>query len=297
VVIFAEIGITVGVDVQIHIGCVDVTIHLSFSTTWRYEETLGGLGDPDLFTPASALQDFALDAGSPATAFVWITTYRYWFTVQNLIVYATVLPCMANPADTNETGAPKTCVVGTMLLPVLSLSHGFGDLTQFLVGWVLLPARSVTGNPNDYDTIPVTLASVNAMQLQMKDNGFWSTFPNALLTVVQAQFAPTLTALADGQDIPLAVIPPWPNSTFSYLPTGGSPVSVTPMKVKEEGIPMAADRAAFVEYCRHLLVGTLGEIQLLLENSKDGANAGLAVKDPTRSLNWSKIWDGMFQAL
>ena len=297
VVIYAEIGLTVGISIQIHIGCIDVTIHLSFSTTWRYEETLGSLGTLNAFTPSVALQDFALTDGSTATPFVWSTSYKYWLAARNLIVYATVLPCMANSADTGETGAPKTCVVGTMMLPVLPLTGGFGDLTRFLAGWVLLPSGSVTGDPNDYAAIPVTLGSVTARQTQMKDGAFWGTFPDHLLTVMRAQFAPTLTPLAKGQDDPFAVIPPWPDSKFSYMPIGGSPIAVTPVQVMEEGSPMAADRAAFAEYCRHLLVGTLGEIQLLLENSKDGANAGLAVKDPTRSLNWSKIWDDMFQAL
>jgi hypothetical protein len=60
---------------------------------------------------------------------------------------------------------------------------------------------------------------------------------------------------------------------------------------------MSADRAAFVEYCHHLTVGTLSEIKLLLQNANDTANASLDPNDPNRSLTWSTIWNTMFQQL
>jgi hypothetical protein len=294
VVIFAEIGITVGVDVQIHIGCVSVSIHLSFSTTWRFEQTLGSISDAVAFTPGAAPQDFALEA---VTAFTWNIGYKYWAAARSLTVYATVLPCMADAGDVGEAGGPKTCVVGVMMLPVRPALNGFGDLAQFLAGWALLDPGSVTGNPDDYAAYQVTLETVTDRQAQMKDPDFWAAFPNALLTVVNNQFAPALQAVANKQDEVFAVIPPWPGSVFSYIPAAGAALTGTPAQVMEGNSPMAADRAAFTEYCHHFIVGALSEIQLLIQDSPDPQNAGLGRNDTKRYMTWSQIWAGMFQKL
>jgi hypothetical protein len=178
-------------------------------------------------------------------------------------------------------------VVGTMMLQVLPADNCFGDLARFLTGWVLLP--SATGNPSDYDNPPITLGTVSDMQIRMKQKTFWTGFPNAVLTVVKNQFVPALKTLQQNQDEPFAVIPPWPGSSFRYVPAGGPPVIGTPSKVMEQGSPMDGDNAAFVEYCRHLIVGTVSEMGLLIQNTQ-----GESRNDRAKSLKWSEIWSQMF---
>jgi hypothetical protein len=295
-VVFADIGLTVGVDVGIHVGCVSVTIHLSFSATWHFEETLGGLsqpepysaGDPQLAAADLDLVDIAtLNPALADAPFAWLLGYKYWTDSRDLNIYATVLPCMANASDVGEAGGAKTCVVGTMMLQVLPADNCFGDLARFLTGWVLLP--SATGNPSDYDNPPITLGTVSDMQIRMKQKTFWTGFPNAVLTVVKNQFVPALKTLQQNQDEPFAVIPPWPGSSFRYVPAGGPPVIGTPSKVMEQGSPMDGDNAAFVEYCRHLIVGTVSEMGLLIQNTQ-----GESRNDRAKSLKWSEIWSQMF---
>jgi hypothetical protein len=297
VVIFADIGLSVGVDVQIHIGCVSVTIHLSFTRTWHFEEALGSLVihpfDPPFL--ASRNRFLTLDAAG------WDTSYKYWNGQRSLTVYATVLPCLANAADVGESGGPKTCAVGTMLLPVRPADNGFADLARFLAGWVVLPAVSLTGNPDDYSTYRVTLGAVNSLLDQMTNEAFWTGFPPALLSVVKNQFTANLKTLAPSQNEPFALIPPWPDSVFTYVPPGGGPVKTTPAIVLEGNTPMPADKAAFVEYCRHVIAGSLPEVQQLIQDhgialNPDGTPFPDAPpNDPNKFLTWGSIWDDMLQ--
>jgi hypothetical protein len=293
VVLFAEVGIDISVSVEIHVGCVSITIHLSFSAKWRFEERLGSL-TPSPFPPAAALgASKAITA--PQGTFVWNAAYQYWTGLRAITVYATVLPCLAAAADVGETGDPKTGAVGTMLLPVRPQKNAFGDLARFLVGWVLLSPDQVTGNPDDYAKYPITLKSVTDRREQMKDDkSFWDGFPAALLTVVGRQFSPTLNTLTKRQDEPLAVIPLWPGSTFEFVPDDRAHARAGVQSVVLEGriataTPMSGADAAFVEYCQHFIASTLPEIQLLIEGSAEPRN------DPARSLLWSDIWTKMFQ--
>ena len=184
----------------------------------------------------------------------------------------------------------KTCVVGTMMLQVLPPDNSFGDLAKFLIGWLLLPAPS--GNPGDYDNQPITLGTVLDFQTQMKDSDFWKGFPDAALVVTKNQFVPTLKTLQQNQDEPLAVIPPWPGSSFSYVPGGAPPVTGKPLKVMEGNSPMDGDNAAFVEYCHHLIVGALSEIGLFIQSAP-----GESRYDRAKSMKWSEIWNQMFAQL
>jgi hypothetical protein len=223
-------------------------------------------------------------------SFDWPRAYKYWANPRVLNIYATVLPCMGQAADFGEAGGPETCVVGTMMLQVLPPDNSFGDLAKFLIGWLLLPTPS--GNPGDYDNQPITLGTVLDFQTQMKDSDFWKGFPDAALVVTKNQFVPTLKTLQQNQDEPLAVIPPWPGSSFSYVPGGAPPVTGKPLKVMEGNSPMDGDNAAFVEYCHHLIVGALSEIGLFIQSAP-----GESRYDRAKSMKWSEIWNQMFAQL
>ena len=296
-VVFADIGLTVAVDVGIHVGCVSITIHLSFSATWHFEQALTSLSvsgpyvanaleasDFDLFQEAQ-LSNFALPDGP----FAWTLGYTYWNNPRPLNVYATVLPCMGQASDFGQAGGAKTCVIGTMLLQVLPFDNAFGDLAKFLTGWILLPAP--TGNPVEYENEKITLGTVSDLQTRMNQDQdvFWTGFTDAVLAVVKKQFAPALKTLVQNQDEPFAVIPPWPSSSFSYVPAAGPPVTGTPSTVMEEGKQMLGDNAAFAEYCRHLIIGTVSEIGLLIQNTP-----GESRNDRSKSMKWSEIWTQMF---
>jgi hypothetical protein len=296
VVVFADIGLTVSVDVQIHIGCISVSIHLSFSATWHFEETLIGISSPQPYNGAPAIAAASHFALAPAAT--WSTAYQYWTGTRGLTVYATVIPCMANAADVSAA-ANTPSVVGLMMLPADPPANGFGDLARFLIGWVLLDPATVSGNPADYDALPITLGKVVGVQNAAADKPFWTAFPAALLTVVGNQFIPNLTNLTNGQDEPFAVIPPWPGFSFIYLPAGVPPLSTAPVQVPntDAHIAMPADQSAFTEYCHHLIVATLLEIKLLLQNDTGANNANLDRNDPNRFLTWSGIWNSMFRQL
>ena len=296
VTIFAEVGISVSVTVRIHVGCVSVSISLSFSTVWHFEETLGGLsvsdfdtGQPSVARPALArARAIGLDqARLPATP-VWSPAYRYWTANRDIAIYVTVLPCMAEAADVQLNGDYKTCAVGTMMLGVLEdgSANALGDLLRFLLGWLLIPSDRLTGQPSDYDGVVVTQDDVSALRSAMNADPvkFWQGFIAAAATTVAAQFSPKLKLLAKGQDEPFAVIPPWPGSTFLYLPDQQPAVAARVATVQQNGAPSSADDAAFVDFCRHAIGGGLSEISVMLSN---------IAADQPKSLMWSEIWAKM----
>jgi len=287
ITIFAEVGITVTATVSIHIGCASVSISLSFSGVWHYEETLGGISATPFDTAGLAALParprLAIQAAALAPPARWPQTYRYWPGVAHPIaVYCTVLPCMASESDVGAPGAGyATCAVGAMLLSAAdsaASASGLADLMRFLLAWVLIP-----GNPANYDTHPVALADVSAALEQIRnDSAFWDGFPAALMAVATAQFVPTWNLLSQGQADPFAVIPPWPGSSFAYVPPGGSPVTASQAMVTVQGAPMRAGDAAFAEYCRHAISGGLAEMKSML------------TKDPAVStMAWGDIWTAM----
>jgi hypothetical protein len=309
VVIFAEVALKVGVDVQIHIGCVDITIHLSFSTTWHYEEALTGFSDEGAYDATGHLTAATpLLLRAPLTStFTWNPGYRYWSAVRDINLYVTVLPCMASAADVGESGGVKTCAVGTMLLQVDAPDNAFADLARFLVGWVLLPPGT---SPAAIDSTVLKLDAVNGIreELRKTDNGFWDGFAAALLAIVPLQFVARLKTLASGQPDVFATLPLWPGVSFRYAPIGGLPVSAgTPALVTDhqDHQAMAATDAAFAEYCRHLIATTIPEIGLLIEDKGyvrdiDGTvipNASLPRRDPRKSMTWAEVWQQMFASL
>lgn len=307
VVIFAEIALNVGVDVQIHVGCVDITIHLSFSTTWHYEEALAGFRDEGAYDGAGHLTTATpLLVAAPLISTFWNPTYRYWSAARDINLYVTVLPCMASAADVGESGDVKTCAVGTILLQVDATDNAFADLALFLVGWVLLPPGT---SPAATNSTALTLGAVNGIreELRKTDNRFWNGFAAALLAIVPLQFVARLTTLASGQTDIFATLPLWPGVSFRYAPisvavTAGTPVLVTDRKGHQA---MTATDAAFAEYCRHLIAATIPEIGQLIEDkgyvrNTDGTvipNASLPRKDPRKSMTWAEVWQQMFLSL
>ncbi|WP_147483175.1 hypothetical protein [Burkholderia pseudomallei] len=305
VIIFAEIGLSVTAQVEIHVGCVDVTIYLSFSRTWHYEETLASLHDDG---PTNAI----LTATSAAVvlaplAYSWDTGYRYWPGQRDITIFATVLPCTASAGDVGETGDARPCAVGTLLVPVQQPANGFGDLVRFLVGWVLLPPGTA---PSNIDSYSLTLDRTSGLLAQIRDpnSNFWAGFSDALLTVIEQQFLVKLTTLAQGQSDSFASLPVWPGIGFRYAPSDGGRPTVglsTVVTDKESDNPMAASEAAFSQYCRHLIASTIPEIRQLLEDNgyvrnPDGTvvpNKALQANDPRKLLTWNEIWQMMFAPL
>jgi hypothetical protein len=311
IVIFAEVRLDVGVDVQIHIGCVDITIHLSFSTTWHYEEALSSFEDKGLYDAAILEATVAptVLAGplAVASAITWNPAYRYWAAARDINLYATVLPCMASAADVGESGGVKTCAVGAMLLQVDAPDNAFADLARFLVGWVLLPPGT---SPAAIDAVLLTLEAVNKLRepLRDRDSGFWNGFAAALVAIVPLQFVPKLKTLASGMTDIFATLPLWPGVTFRYAPIGGgAPTQVTPAMVTEPQYQQAmpATDAAFAEYCRHLIATVIPEIARLIDAkgyvlNADGTvtpNASLPPNDPRKTLTWAEIWQQIFAPL
>jgi len=308
-VIFAEIALNVGVDVQIHVGCVDIIIHLSFSTTWHYEETLTGFNDEGLYDPAGLAETATpmLLAAPLALTFRWNPDYRYWAAARDMNLYATVLPCMASAADVGESVGVKTCAVGTMLLQVDTPDNAFADLARFLVGWVLLPPGT---SPAAIDSTVLTLSAVDGIreELRKTDTDFWNGFAAALLAIVPLQFVARLKTLTSGQTDIFATLPLWPGVSFRYAPIGGALATAgTPAFVtdRQDHQAMAATDAAFAEYCRHLIAATIPEVGKLVEDkgyvrNTDGTvipNASLPWKDPRKSMTWAEVWQQMFESL
>lgn len=304
VTIFAEIGIRVDVDVQIHIGCVDITIHLSFSTNWRYTETLSSFSDDGPFPAAVGVRAMAvLPAGTVAG---WDTAYRYWNGLRPLSLFVTVLPCMARASDVGLTAGYATCAVGTALLPINQTNNGFGDLVRFLAGWVLLPSGT---DPSAIDGYILTLQRMNEVQTLMgkQDRSFWTGFSDAVLKVTALQFSINLNVLAKGSAESFAALPLWPGVGFTYAPLRGVMASQTASVVGETASkqPMAANEAAFADYCRSLIGSTIAEIRRLIEErgyvrNPDGSiqpPASLEPLDIHKSLTWAELWQALFESL
>ena len=325
VIISTNVSLSVRLDVNIHIGCVDITIHLHFSATWHVQFTLGDLGIESYSPPqfgATGIPYHQLwarkvrvlsSAGKVATI-TWDPDYAYWSSPQKLNVYATVLGCLSDAA-VNAAGnlAAHPAAVGAMLLPVNDLNNGFGDLAQFLAGWALLQGTTLSGNPNDYANFPVTLGHVIDVQNLLSPgpnpyipdpnnptpppspDAIWFTFPAGLLNAVGKQFVPQLKLLPDNTGnapdiVPYAIIPLWPGSSFNSapLPFGSPAVSVTPASVTELRTTMPADQAVFVEYCRHMMVELILEIRQMIEASATDPH------DPNTTMKWMDIWTNMF---
>ena len=247
-VIYAEIGLTVSVDVQISVGCVSITIHLSFSTTWRLEETLGSLIEVP-YTLRGARAQRGLLLASADAGFEWKTTYRYWADLRDINIFVTVLPCMADATDVGGTAGFRTCVVGQMLLPVEPITNGFGDYARFLVGWVLRP-DSVKGIP---DNERITLQEIAVLRKKIKDIGaeFWVGFQAALTTVVSNQFSPVFNNVRkENSDDAFATMPFWPGTVFQYAPKAmrANAVLARPHFVTEAGLSVRGDDAGFANY-------------------------------------------------
>ncbi len=293
--IFAEVGLTVSIDVQITIGCVSVTIHLSFSTTWRIEETIGGQSVDPVF-PGTHPADIALE--EVLSTLTWNTTFRAFQEVRDLILFVTVLPCLAAPADVGEAGnVPVTCIVGQMLLPVLSETNGFADFARFLTGWALKPDASQGIDPNT----PIRLGDLqrcrNDFQARIDDpqsaDNFWRIFQPALLTVLENQFRPTFNVLSDvHKDDPVAALPLWPSTTFSYVSSSGTVVTATPSPVFEgnarAGQPMQlpGDAAAFANYAACVILGTLAEMERIIRQPDSKTPP---TEDPAASRSWDQL--------
>jgi len=316
-VVYTEVGLSISVDVSIKVGCVHITITLRFSTTWRLQFTFGDIkAEPynKTMALAGAPHGLSLAALAAARAFMppiaWSSTWKYWNTPQPLTIFATILPCMSG----SGAAGSETSVVGTMLLSMENDASGFCDFARFLAAWALLQNSTLSGNPSDYDAISVDLASVIGIQNWLSPgpdpvapdpahpaapppdpDAIWLDFPKALLDIVSSQFNVTLKPVPPNPDPstagpPYAVIPPWPKSQFSYMaPTGW--VIVAQPQVNELGTSMAAGDAAFVEYCRHVLVGTVLEIRHIIE-------AGTAATPPVAApaMTWGDIWKQMFSS-
>lgn len=314
-VVFADVGLEISITVSIHIGCFDISINLSFSATWHFEETLGHLSDDGLYTPASqpvsSDLEFADAPALPAATtkppdlpFGWTTTYRYWNTARTMNIYGTTLPCMGDPADFGQAGAKRPCIVGTMMLQVKPDANCFGDLVRFLSGWVLLNGQTPGADPN------ITLGALTYLQEWMKKEIFWAGFPDALATIIPAQFTPTVLQLsdlsADQIQQPFAVIPLWPGYSFSCVLSGNNRTTGVPAKVVEHTAALAADNAgnnkvvphdivmsgdaaSFAEYCRHLIASAVAEMIAMVR-----ATPGESTNDSDKFLKWSDIWKQMF---
>lgn len=320
-VVFADVGLNISIAVKIHVGCFDITIYLSFSATWHFEEALFGLsdgGDISFHLSPTAGSKLVLQSASeptnwpPAAPFAWPTTYRYWNTPRAMNIYAAALPCMGDSADFGLPGGKRTCVVGTMMMQVTPDTNCFGDLVRFLSGWVVLngqvpttdPEITLGGNLDLQSWMKTGLCGLLDLQAWMKTEVFWGGFPTALMQVIGAQFTTAILNLSSTlQNEPFAVIPLWPGYSFSYLLPGGGRTTGNPAKVTEhmakydegqkavlpDDVVMNGDMAAFSEYCRHLITSAVAEMITIVRNT-----AGESTNDSGKSLKWSQIWSQMF---
>jgi hypothetical protein len=164
----------------------------------------------------------------------------------------------------------------------------------------LLDPGSVTGNPADYSTLLVRLGRVTNLRQAMAAPDFFKGFAAAVLSSAGNQFSPSLNLLANGQDEPFSAMPLWPGTSFEYKPSTGQPVKGTPSVVVVDSLPISAQDAAFADYCRQFIAGTIPEIQLLLQDQGtlngiiDPTIPPLAPNDPDRALQWDVLWQKMF---
>jgi hypothetical protein len=294
-VLFAEVGLTVEVEVRISIGCVSITIRLSFSAKWRLEETLGSLES----IPLSDIDNEVFPAGVallPARP-DWNINYRFWSTKRDLNLFVTVLPCMGQATDVGLPGDVRTCVVGQMLLPVLPQANGFGDFAKFLTGWLIRP-ETTTGIP---DTDRITLETINGLRRAIKNGGeqFWDGFQAALLKVVAEQFTPIFNKLApQHKDDPFAALTLWPGTAFSVRSTDSNAVQqMTPTFVYEHREVVRGDEVGFANYSSCVILAMLADIEQLINDEGQSPDRPTSPRnDPNKSLTWGAIWTRLFAA-
>lgn len=286
IVIFAEVGITVEVDVEISIGCISVTIHLSFSATLRIEETLGELDPkPKVFDH----QKKRLLSGRERSAqgFTWNLSYRYWSKVHDMNLFGTVVPCMASASDVGESGDYKTCAVGQMMLMADAAPGGLSDVVQFLAGWVLKP-DTVAGIPAD---TRITLDEVVKLRSKIQsDEQFWNGFREALEAIVGKQFNPILTGVSKkNSSDAFASIPLWPGTSFRYVPKQRGVIAVVASAqfVTDAGTTLRGDEASFAEYAKCVIMGALAHLQQLIVANGTSRSDDPGRNDPERYLTWA----------
>ena len=290
-VVFAEVGITVEVDVEIEVGCVSVTIHLAFSTTLRIEERLGELhAEPETTIRG---QRKLPELTRTATPFAWDRDFLLWPKLHDVNLFATVVPCMASASDVGEAGEHKTCAVGQMLLQMDAAPGGLSDLVQYLTGWILssdlkIPITSKT---------EITLGDVTKLRAKILNQQFWVGFSDLLNIVVANQFKPILKSVNKNNSADaFASIPFWPGTSFKYIPKtrGMGAVVASAHYVTDAGNALRGDEASFADYARCVITGSLAHLQqLIVDFGASRAGGDLGRNDPARYLSWADIWTRM----
>lgn len=292
IVLFAEVGIRVELEVRIRIGCVSITIHLAYSATWRLQETIGELsvGGP---LPLAALPGGHLIL----LPFAWNPAYRFWTAVRDLDVFVTVLPCLADGRDIDGAVGVRTCAVGQLLLPLAPTDNGFADLVKFLLGWVLRP-QSASGIA---DNEPITLAEVTGLRrmIHASQGAFWASFEAALVTALKAQFKLRLHPVsATHADDLFAAAPLWPGTVFRQIRgpmlTTGEPLAHF---VVEQGVVVAGREGTFANYSSCVITGALAEIEQLITDEGQTPDLVADTHDPDKFLRWGVIWTRLFAPL
>jgi hypothetical protein len=314
----AVVGLEVGVQIVIGVGCVSVTITLHFSATWEFDETIGSLQWESAARPLRSKTQTAL--AGPTQPFTWKTSYLYWQVQplkRSLNIYVTILPCMAAGRDVQvEQQTWQSCVVGQMWLAAdADKKYGLLDLAKFLTGWVLRPDSKGIDETEviQLDEVIQIRSEFKAREEKARNGGpddLWGPqFEAALQTVLQNQFAPIVTTMDAAKDPvvanngPFASIPFWYGTTFGSVTGQRKPITMAKMSgILHRNEYTSAEANAMAGYARCAITALLTEVQKIIEapsSTSPAARKGrlskrldhaAAAEPPDKSMTWSAIW-------
>ena len=286
--VFAEVGIYVHFEVWVTIGCVRVKLFdLTFSASWRIEETFGDVSDVRL---ADAVKPGVLPAAGlkPARALAATPAWQ-WPAAPGggaLAMYVAVVPAAADPADAGRTDPGKydPSLVCHLMVRV---GDGFLSLSKFMAAWAL--GLDPTGNPQ-VDRVVVTDRTT-----ALKPDDAWSGAQGQrVLDALRSQFAVSL-ATVPGDDDPNALkpgetaggpryvpLPGWPGVRIGLQHNGQlldePPTPAVPASAQALGPGATWADHAVVDFVRLLTRSVLAEVDRTLRPVADG------------KMSWDDLW-------
>jgi hypothetical protein len=284
--VFVQVGIYVHFEVWVTIGCIQVKLFdLSFSATWRVEETFGKF-------ETESLDGKSLGLGLPEP----IETPDGWDprilrayadqTPEELYLYAMVTPCVADPGDlgTHDSTVYQSCLVAHLLLEVNDKDHGVLPLAKFMVAWALGLA-----NPSDYKTI--TRAEVRANRDRLRDNKYWEGKEGeAILMVVEQRFRAVVKEIKNKGDEKYLGVPAWPGISWGF----DGEEKAEPQQILSNGRGVVRNGTldpvdnVFLDFMRLVTESFLAEsdrqIRLNRRDTMDPRNA---------DMKWGELWEAI----
>lgn len=284
VTVYFEVGLYVHVEVWVTIGCVSVKLFdLSFRGSWRFEAEMGGFrSDPLDGRSGSFFLSETIAALEGEKGFS--VGYRAWKDKQPLVIYATVVPCVAASADVEKAFAFDAPYHPGMVAQLAADPFGaFTDLAQFMVGWAL-------GIQTPQNASPVAHEVVIEMRRHFKDAAAWSNGEIAkILEMLDDHFELDIRALTPTVNVDsFAAIPFWPGLTWEFVNEARFESSEVLVSRMDGQVGLQAEDSAtmqFIDFLRGLTNSFLEEIdrQLTYNTPSD-------VQPGTFTRTWNEVW-------